>query len=450
MIWLLPSALAGLFLLAGPVAIHLLTRRRAPRVLFPTIRFLRESRSSAVRPRRPSDLGLLLIRLAIVAAAVIALAQPVFLSGPRLAAWNRRGARAVVIDSSASMSQANDDAEPSLTVARTMAAEEQRRAFASVRVETPNVEDGLASAARRLDAMPPARREIVVFSDFQQGSLSERAIAAVPPEIGLRFVRIGTLPSSRTWTEGQLSAWRGRRWQQDVSIDPQSTAATWTHLGDAGASPGITLAVIPAEEEQARMALHAAQSLGAFDDSDNRQIVIQFRGAPRPSGFARAQQIRTPWIARAIRMISQSDLLREALDETLVEGRADVQDPWISIARDARGRHVVLAAESNRALLMETTASASSVFAPALVRAALLSRVDSGQEHEAEILRIPDDRLARWRRDPGAVTTGAAPRVDRSDARWFWAAALVLLAVEGLMRRRQKAESSEALDVRAA
>ena len=101
--WLNPAALAGLALLAGPVLVHLLLRHRADRVPFPSLRFVRPSRTAAVRVRLPSDLALLLLRMAIVALAVAALARPLVVAGPRLAAWNARIARAIVVDVSDSM-----------------------------------------------------------------------------------------------------------------------------------------------------------------------------------------------------------------------------------------------------------------------------------------------------------------------------------------------------------
>ena len=63
MVWLLPAALAGLTLLAGPLALHLLTRHRARRLPFPTLRFVPPSNTAAVRLRQPTDVWLLILRL---------------------------------------------------------------------------------------------------------------------------------------------------------------------------------------------------------------------------------------------------------------------------------------------------------------------------------------------------------------------------------------------------
>ena len=67
MVWLAPGAVAALVLLAGPVIVHLLARRNARRLIFPATHFVRATNAAAVRFRRPSDAGLLLIRLAILA-----------------------------------------------------------------------------------------------------------------------------------------------------------------------------------------------------------------------------------------------------------------------------------------------------------------------------------------------------------------------------------------------
>ena len=99
--FLSPWAAAGLVLLAGPLLVHLLLRRNARHVLFPAARFLVETRAAAVRVRRPSDVLLLIVRLAIVAAAVAAAAQPLLTTSRRLAQWDGRTVRAVVVDTTA-------------------------------------------------------------------------------------------------------------------------------------------------------------------------------------------------------------------------------------------------------------------------------------------------------------------------------------------------------------
>jgi hypothetical protein len=49
-------------------------------------------------------------------------------------------------------------------------------------------------------------------------------------------------------------------------------------------------------------------------------------------------------------------------------------------------------------------------------------------------LLIPREQLARWSRPAGQPSPHATP-VDEGDRRWWWAAALALLALEHVLRR---------------
>src|SRR5262245_37638144 len=116
--WINPAALVSLAVVAGPVLVHLLRRQRAPRVTFPTIRFLVSTRAAAARFRRPSDLLLLCLRVAIVAAAAVAAAQPVLVTGWRRAAWEQRVSRALVVDDTESLAAAGSRVGEAVAAAR--------------------------------------------------------------------------------------------------------------------------------------------------------------------------------------------------------------------------------------------------------------------------------------------------------------------------------------------
>src|SRR6185503_10274452 len=95
-------AFAGMLLLALPVLIHLLARRTAKLQRFPTLRFLGTSRLLPRWNPRLTDPLLLALRVLIIAAAVVALAQPAF--SPRADAGSPESVtRAVIVDTSASM-----------------------------------------------------------------------------------------------------------------------------------------------------------------------------------------------------------------------------------------------------------------------------------------------------------------------------------------------------------
>ena len=102
--WINPAALAGLAAVAGPVLVHLLRRQRATHgSRSQPSGSWRRLTSAAARLRNPSDLLLLSLRIAIVAAAAIAAAQPMLMTGWRRAAWEQRINRALVVDDSESL-----------------------------------------------------------------------------------------------------------------------------------------------------------------------------------------------------------------------------------------------------------------------------------------------------------------------------------------------------------
>ncbi|MEO6392690.1 MAG: BatA domain-containing protein, partial [Pyrinomonadaceae bacterium] len=71
-----PLALAGLSLLLLPIAIHLLVRQRAVRRDFPSLRFLRATKSFRLRPQRIQQPLLLALRLLALTMLIVGLAQP--------------------------------------------------------------------------------------------------------------------------------------------------------------------------------------------------------------------------------------------------------------------------------------------------------------------------------------------------------------------------------------
>jgi hypothetical protein len=111
--FLSPLALIGLALIALPVAIHLLVRRQAGRLDFPSLRFLRETPSFRLRPRRIQQPLLLVLRVAALALLIIAFARP-------LISFHMRTAREHVILLDASLSMQSSG--------RVEAAKEQARA----------------------------------------------------------------------------------------------------------------------------------------------------------------------------------------------------------------------------------------------------------------------------------------------------------------------------------
>ena len=120
MTWLNPAAFVGLIAIAIPILVHLFGRRIAKRQRFPSLRLLLDARATPATRSRPSDLLLLILRCAVILAAVLALAQPRWSSSERL----RNSSvpiRLILVDTSASMHRLTSDGGIVLERARSLA-----------------------------------------------------------------------------------------------------------------------------------------------------------------------------------------------------------------------------------------------------------------------------------------------------------------------------------------
>lgn len=115
MAFLAPLILLGLLLVALPLLIHLLVRRRGRRLDFPSLRFLRETPNFKLYPRRIRQPLLLALRAAAIILFVMGLARPLFISSTK----TPEAVRFILIDASLSMK----------TRGRAEAAREQARAI---------------------------------------------------------------------------------------------------------------------------------------------------------------------------------------------------------------------------------------------------------------------------------------------------------------------------------
>lgn len=400
MVWLLPAALVGLLALGGPLLVHLLRRQRARTLLVPTVRFIPALDQSIVRIRRPADGWLLLLRMAIVACAALALARPLLLTDARAAAWGERVARVVVVDVSESSGAA---------VAAEAAAAQLETADVAHRIDATDLSPALRRAAAWLEAAPPARREIVVLSDFQRGALEAADVDAVPEGMGMRFipVRPPAPAATREITAGAVLAENGA-WQRTVRLDASTTSATFAPV--PGAVDGLRLLTAPEEADAAASLRRVVSRAGAHAPSASEPIVVRFPGGLQADGQAAG------WTRDAALR-----LLREA----------DRNDLPVRVASDAA------------ALVVDVQAKPGSLEAAAALKAALDARPDPRELTEQEIARIPEATLSAWTREPGAADTTAWRQSDESDGRWFWLAALVLLGLETSVRRSHAAAARE-------
>jgi len=203
-----PLFLVGISSASIPIVIHLIHRRKAPKLLFSTLRFLRVSNERTSRRQHLQDIFLLLLRALICALLAIALARP-FL--PASSTMKGPVAAAIVLDNSLSMS-AEDEGQARFAVAKQVALDVLRdlgsRASAVMVATNPprgrpaaatssdlaaverdilgtnasaargDLPAAVAAARRILDAVAEPNKQIFVVSDLQKNSWSTTPGAA--------------------------------------------------------------------------------------------------------------------------------------------------------------------------------------------------------------------------------------------------------------------------------
>jgi hypothetical protein len=431
-VWLNPMALAGIGVAAVPILIHLLRQHRAERIPFPSVRFIHPSRTAAVRLRRVQDPWLLLVRVAILAAAACALAQPVMLTPARLAAWNAKVSRAVVVDTSGSMRLHGAEA-----AAREAATAEVHSASSAVRFDVTNLGDGLRQATVWLATAPPGRREVVIVSDFQADALRLLDLRNLPGGTGVRGVQVGRAAVGQAFT-GMALLGRGSNSHHEIRLEP---ALTYAALATGSGGPeGLRLIAAAGQEEAVARLMRSVSSAGTPAPSAAEPIAVVVAGGRVPSPLG---SIQAGWMRSiAVRLMSDRGLLAAAAD--MRSTLETTGEPWTVIVRDSAQRPLVRAASSGPALVIDVAAPAGSFLTASVIRGTLLARQGTQAFTEQEVVRMTADQIAAWTRPPGPVGREVAVQAGQSDARWCWLVALLLLAAETLMRRSPPSVEHEA------
>jgi hypothetical protein len=178
-----PGALWGLLLLAGPVLVHLLSRRQATRRPFPTLRFIEAARLQPVSRRTLDDRALLLLRLCIIALAVLAWARPMWTRASRREMPEAANALVVLVDTSASMHRASRAGPSAMVEARRMADSAAATVARVLRVETTAPALALPASAAWLQQAGGG--DVLVLTDAQRGSIARADISALPATVRL-------------------------------------------------------------------------------------------------------------------------------------------------------------------------------------------------------------------------------------------------------------------------
>ena len=476
-IWQSPSVLFALAAVAAPILIHILVQRRAERMPFPTLRFLRPARLAAIRRHVVDDWALLAVRAAILAAAVAALAGPLVITAARRQSWDRRIVRAVVVDLDVAPSFPASARVPDGRATARLADQPppglRRSAEASAKAEAPearmrqdgdrgperaalhlsrefiatSLSDGIRRAVAWLENAPPARRELVVVSRFAIGSLTAADVAAVPASIGIRFERTGTLPTTRTVPAGRVLA-AGGVLAREATLDGVQTLVRDAASAEPSSWP-IEVAHVPEAKQAIDAAIAAVLSQRVWAPAPDRRarlVIIDAEKGYDPLSAAGVSPIRTPWMAAAA-----AGLLRDADLQTaaarVATGFVDEKffaAPWQAVAFSADGRPLAMAAaESPERFVVASAAAASSLVTPLLMRSLANGLGAAPDFQHGEVAPIADRWLREWTRPAASPSApaGDAFRHDEgeNDRRWLWLAALCLMGIEMWMRRPRSA-----------
>jgi hypothetical protein len=174
MVFLAPLALGAFALITLPVLIHLLVRRRAPRIEFPTLRFLREAQSFRLHPRNIQQPLLLALRLLALILLIIGFARPLI----RLNTQEKR-THIILLDASLSM-QARGRTEAAQKVAGTIINElnvNERAAILSFAANATTLVAPTNDQQKLLDAIM-RYQPTAAAADYRAGFAAIRDLAA--------------------------------------------------------------------------------------------------------------------------------------------------------------------------------------------------------------------------------------------------------------------------------
>jgi hypothetical protein len=288
-------------------------------------------------------------------------------------------------------------------------------------------------------------------SPFPFGSLGATDIALIPPDIGVRFERTGTLPATRTAPAGAVLTPAGVR-TRDVTFTAGDTSVREASAGDPIAFP-IDIVASAADRPGLDAAVAAVLSQRVWAAPVDRRARLVLANATQPpsrgfgeppsvAGLSDVSPIQQPWMADAVARIARDPDLRTA-GERVIAGLSEARfaaAPWQILASAGDGRPLAAAAGSAQGLVVVTAAPASDVAMPVLLRSIANALAPTLDLQPAEVVPIGDAVLHGWSRPPMPVTSPRLDSVDEDDRRWLWLAALCLMAVEMWIRRARPDE----------
>ena len=394
MTWLLPAAWALAAAVVLPLVAHLWSRHTPKTLPFPTLRFLRAASPVSRRLRTLQDWPLLLLRAAIVVVVAAAAAGPTLATRGRLARWQARLHRVVVVQ-----------AEVGPRVEATVAGLRQGADSSDV-VNTGDWDARLTTAGRLAGRSAAQQRtEVVYVWDGTRHRLGAGELARLPAAVG---ISLQPVPG------------------------PSPAAPSFTRDGTA-----LPLDLVVAEHDaKARGALREALALVPGATGDGRVVMFWpgalIRAAATPTGVVE------PDVRDAFAQVAGDIRIREAASRSTRDGRAAAMTFPASaqvVARGvdgtpllrawADGHRLALGLEAEPTSPLALWAAVAGLDAMAAPRHWAAAAGEDGWTPDAIASAVRDASLPESAALPGGVDTRAA-----------WALALGLVIVEQWWRSR--------------
>jgi hypothetical protein len=281
----------------------------------------------------------------------------------------------------------------------------------------------LVAGAQAWLAAQPMRRELVIVSDFQSGTIGSPDLIDLPVDTGVRLEAIAAGgPIAPASTRTDAGAGPGAGAAANAGAGPAADSARAANAG------GLILLTGDADRAIADAARAAAIASGA--PAETGRIALLFPGHPGRSDLLRgARPVTSADAFRAYERVIGDPLVIEAIAR---EGRRAVE------ALSA----VETTIDGTAALTLVFAAPPKPTEAAAVVRAAAIAASPAwipDTEREPEFL-TDTERAALTRPTPESAT-GRTP--DESHARWVWMGVLALLLTELLVRRQRRPAAME-------
>lgn len=427
--WGLPSALWALGLVVVPVIVHLLSRRAARIVALPSLRLLSRRATPSVRVWRPRDPLLLVARMGAVAAAALAVAAPLVITPGRLARWNAREVRAVVLEPG--LERASRGADASLARAREGALSTE------VFVEE-TLAGGLGAAAAWLHDSPPARRRVVLVTSGRQGRVAPEDLAALPSNLGVAVALAERAPSDdRRMVRREAGRWHPADHPPVRVVVAEDATAVATTAPRADGAPLTFVVASASQRERAERIVDIAFRAPLVTAFRTLPVVVRLgpgQAAPREAAPAAGATASTAWWRWLRRLVKDPEL-----QQITSAAHAESGGAGTMVLHDDAGTPCVSASAAPASGLMVLD-RCDDVLAATLLRAA--ARTSDAADPRPAGRRWEETTLRSWEREPGPVSRATITATSAmNDGRWCWAACLGLLLLEQWLRRRHDSQT---------